>query len=67
MEINEGKLDKIIRIVLGLIFVACLFFIDGGLKILLGVVGVVLVVTGAIGFCGIYKLLGINTKGKKEK
>ena len=66
MEINEGKLDRIIRIVLGLIFVILLFFVDGWLKILLGVVGVVLVVTGALGFCAIYKLLGINTKGKDK-
>ena len=66
MEINEGKLDRIIRIILGLIFIVLLFFVDGWLKVLLGVVGAVLVVTGALGFCAIYKLLGINTKGKDK-
>lgn len=66
MEINESKMDRIIRIVLGVILIIALFFVEStGLKIFLGIVGVLLVITGAIGFCLIYKLLGINTNKKK--
>lgn len=67
MKKNEGKLDRIIRVVLGIVLVIALFFVDGALKIILGVIGAVLLITGVLGFCGIYKLLGINTNkdGKK--
>jgi hypothetical protein len=35
----------------------------GGLwGIILGVIGLVLLITGAIGFCPIYSMVGLNTK-----
>lgn len=62
--INEGTLDRTIRIVLGLAILSLAFI---GPKTLLGYIGLVPLVTGLIGFCPLYKILGLNTcpVGKK--
>ena len=63
---NEGKTDKMIRIVLGVILLGvALFSLSGIAQIVAGVVGVIALVTGAVGFCGLYKILGISTLEKK--
>jgi hypothetical protein len=55
---NEGTLDRGIRIVLGL---ALLSLTVVGPKSMLGLIGIVPLVTGAIGFCPLYKVLGLST------
>ena len=63
---NEGKTDRTIRIVLGVILLGlALFSLTGVAQIVAGVAGVIALVTGAIGFCGLYKILGISTIEKK--
>jgi hypothetical protein len=66
MERNVGKYDKAIRIGLGAsLIIMGLPFAGGGfanwLKIVFLVVGAVLLLTGIIGFCPIYKVLGMST------
>jgi hypothetical protein len=63
MKNNESGLDRIIRVVAGLILLALYFMgsVTGGLGILFIVVGAVLLLTGAIGFCPLYALLKIHT------
>ena len=56
--INEGTIDRTIRIVLGLGILALAFV---GPKTPIGYVGVVPLVTGLIGFCPLYRLLGLST------
>ncbi len=56
--INEGTLDRTIRIVLGL---ALLSLTLVGPRSLLGLVGLVPLLTGIVGFCPAYRLLGIRT------
>jgi hypothetical protein len=60
---NEGTVDRIVRVVLGVVLVAAWAFgwLTGTLAVVLGVVGIALIGTGALGFCGIYKLFGIST------
>ena len=60
---NEGTADRIVRVVLGVVLVAAWAFgwLTGTLAVVLGVLGVVLIGTGAIGFCPIYRLFGIAT------
>ena len=60
---NEGTVDRIVRVVLGVVLVAAWAFgwLTGTLAIVSGVLGIALVATGAIGFCGVYKLFGIST------
>ena len=64
MSANESSWDRIIRVVIGLALGYWGFFqMGGGLwGIILGVIGLVLLVTGAIGFCPIYGLVGLSTK-----
>ncbi len=61
MKPNEGKVDRVIRIVLGLALAAAGFFAAGTAQIVLWVLAAISLITGAIGFCGLYALLGINT------
>ena len=64
MTANEGSWDRIIRVIIGLALGYSGFFRMGGglLGAILGVIGLVLLITGAIGFCPIYRLVGLNTK-----
>lgn len=66
-KINESGLDRIIRVVLGAaLVVGGFFFINGMLGIVLGILGLVFVVTGAIGFCPIYAIAGLRTNKTTE-
>lgn len=60
MEKNVGTLDKAIRVVLGLLFVY-LAITQGGIFWILGIVGVVLIGTSVMGFCPLYRVIGIRT------
>jgi hypothetical protein len=63
---NEGKTDRTIRVVLGVILLGlALFSLTGIAQTIAVVTGVIALVTGAIGFCGLYKILGITTIEKK--
>ena len=61
---NVGKIDRIIRIVLGVLLIGNVFY---ALKNPIGWVGVILLVTGIFGICPLYSLLGLNTKSTGEK
>lgn len=63
-KVNEGKTDRIIRVVLGFVMLAI-----GIIKMwtLLIVLGAILLATGITGFCGLYAILGINTCKIKNK
>jgi len=66
-KLNESGLDRIIRVVLGAaLAVGGFFFIGGTLGIVLGIVGLVFVITGAIGFCPIYAITGLHTNKVTE-
>ena len=58
MPRNEGKIDRILRVVVGLALISLVFI---GPKTLWGLIGLVPLITGAIGFCPVYPILGINT------
>lgn len=58
MKTNEGKLDRIIRIVIGLGLLSLVFI---GPQTMWGLVGLIPLLTGMIGFCPLYKVFGMNT------
>lgn len=67
MTTNVGTIDRVIRVIVGFFLLGLAFTtLAGGLKVLAVVVGVVLWVTAAIGFCPLYRLLGINTCAVKK-
>ena len=61
---NTGKVDRIIRVIVGALLVGNVFV---GLQTVVGWVGLILIVTGLFGSCPVYSLLGINTKTLGEK
>lgn len=70
MAVNEGTMDRVIRVLLG----AALLWLGMASTALSSpldtgatVVGAVLLITGATGFCGLYKLLGINTCARPQE
>ena len=63
-KLNLGMVDRIIRIVVGLILVGNVY---AGLQSPIGGIGLLLIVTGGFGICPIYALLGMNTKSVGEK
>ncbi|MBD3311122.1 MAG: DUF2892 domain-containing protein [Candidatus Magasanikbacteria bacterium] len=62
---NEGKADRVIRAIAGIIFLLVAFFTLSGIsQVILYIVAAILLLTALTGYCGLYKLLGINTKKK---
>jgi uncharacterized membrane protein len=63
MQRNEGTADRVVRAIAGVValIIAGLVGIGSIGGVLLAVVGTVLVVTGAVGFCPLYRVLGVNT------
>ena len=55
---NVGGIDKILRIVVGLVLISLVFL---GPQTLWGWVGLVPLVTGLFGFCPLYKIFGLNS------
>lgn len=64
MSINVGDVDRLIRIVAGLVILSLFFLAEGHLR-WWGLVGLVPLATGLFRWCPAYSLLGINTGGKK--
>lgn len=58
MTSNEGTLDRGLRVAAGLVLIALAATHVIGLW---GYIGIVPLVTGAIGMCPLYSVLGINT------
>jgi uncharacterized RDD family membrane protein YckC len=67
MKINEGPIDRIVRVALGVALLALgIFFIKGTLGIVLDVVGAIALITGVTGFCLLYRLFGDFSTLKKN-
>lgn len=60
---NEGKTDRALRVTLGLVLLSLVFI---GPQTLLGLIGLVPLITGLVGFCPLYRMVGLNTCGKEE-
>jgi hypothetical protein len=64
MKTNESALDRVIRVILGFVLIGLylLGYVAGGLGIVLVVLGAILLITGLVGFCPLYKLFKFSTK-----
>jgi hypothetical protein len=60
---NAGTLDRAVRIALGLVAISLAFI---GPRTPLGFIGVIPLVTGLVGFCPLYRLVGLNTCPAKK-
>lgn len=63
MITNESTIDRIIRVVIGIAALVGAFAVGLGSVggIILAVVGVVMLVTAAVGFCPLYRVFGMST------
>jgi uncharacterized membrane protein HdeD (DUF308 family) len=70
MKKNEGTVDRVIRVILGIILIGvALYFMNSWALwavIVVGVIGLIALVTGIIGFCSLYALCKINTLKKSK-
>lgn len=55
---NEGSVDRVVRIVIGLGLISLAFF---GPRTAWGWIGIVPLLTGVVGWCPAYSLLGVST------
>lgn len=60
MKTNVGGIDKAVRIIAGLALLSLIFILDGNAR-WWGLIGIVPLLTGTLGWCPAYKLLGINS------
>lgn len=68
MKTNEGRIDRTLRVVAGFYFLlksfGCQWFVGRWTK---GLLGTLLLATGALGVCPMYEALGINTLQADEE
>jgi hypothetical protein len=64
MTRNEGTLDRGLRILAGLVLISLVFI---GPQTPWGWIGIVPLVTGLVGYCPLYTVLGINTCPMKNR
>lgn len=60
MKLNVGGIDRILRIVVGAALVGATVI---GMLPVWGWIGVIPLATGLVGFCPLYPLVGVNTRG----
>ena len=67
-RINEGTLDRALRILVGLVllYLGLGGVVTGAAGTALAIVAVLPLLTGLIGWCPLYALLGISTGGRKS-
>ncbi len=68
MKINEGAIDRILRVIVGVVLLLMTPSIGGalgypiaGIASVWGWIGIIPLVTGIVGFCPGYAIFGINT------
>ncbi|ADC88782.1 conserved hypothetical protein [Thermocrinis albus DSM 14484] len=60
MEKNMATWDRLVRVVLGILFI-WLALSKGGAWWILGIIGIVFIATSIIGFCPLYRVVGFRT------
>ena len=65
---NENILDRLARVILAeILFIIALFWFSGTGQVVFYVMAAAILITAGTGFCGLYKVLGINTEKQDNK
>jgi len=66
-EKNVGMIDRVVRIIIGIVLIAAfaLNIVAAPWSYLVALIGLIALVTGAVGTCPLYSVLGFTTMGKK--
>ena len=60
MQTNIGDLDRMIRVVAGVLLLSLLFFLEGNLR-WLGLIGLIPLATGFVRWCPLYAATGLSS------
>ena len=63
MKMNEGTLDRVLRVFGGAVILALVIV---GPKTPWGYLGLIPLITGMVGFCPLYALVGLSTRAAKR-
>ena len=63
MKVNEGTIDRVLRVIAGLVLMALAYTGTVGLW---GWIGVVPLLTGIVGICPAYAIFGMSTCSMKK-
>ncbi len=65
---NEGMADRVLRVIVGVALVALYVMgtVAGGWGLAALVVGIIALVTGVVGMCPLYMILGVSTCSAKK-
>ena len=68
LQINEGPIDRAIRIVLGIALLAAgaAGLVTAPIAYVTTLVGVIALVTGVVGFCPLYAILRLSTASARR-
>ncbi len=62
MKANVGGVDRIIRILLGIgLILYAIFGLEGSTQYIVGIIGLIPLLTGLFRFCPLYRLFGWST------
>ena len=64
MTNNIGSIDRVIRIIAGLVLLSLIVLMPEAPWRWVGLIGIVPLATAIIGWCPAYSLIGMNTRGK---
>ena len=66
-EKNVGMIDRVIRIIFGivLLYLFAVNMVAAPWSYLVALIGLILLVTGVVGTCLLYSMIGMNTMSKK--
>lgn len=64
MTKNIGNVERIIRIIVGMVLLSLIYFLEGNAR-WWGLIGLGPIVTASIGYCPPYAWLGISTCAKE--
>jgi len=60
MKKNMSNLDRGIRVILGVALLSLILFLSGGIR-WIGLIGLIPLLTGIVGFCPLYALFKFKT------
>ncbi len=63
MKVNQGNMERVLRVVVGLVLIGLTLTGKIGMW---GWIGVVPLVTGAVGMCPLYSILGVSTRPTRK-
>jgi len=66
MKANVGGIDRILRIVVGLVLLAAVVLLEGNAR-WFGLIGIVPLITGIFGYCPAYVPFGFSSCPLEEK